>query len=272
MTELIIANEQTIGNPSLPSVGGAMQLIRTIEEASLNAWPSHTQRVLDGWQLRFANGYTRRSNSVNPIHPGAMDTSTKIAVCEHIYRDSPLGCVFKITPLAQPPGLEGLLEELGYRRDAETSVQVLPDLSSLPQSPDGEGELLLEEGIPGPWLNLFCRMNRIAEQHRISLAGILAQIRVRRAFATLSVGGAPVACGLGVLEGESLGLFDIVTEPGHRRKGHSDRLMAGLMAWAGSNGAGLAYLQVMLDNAPALRLYEKLGFAEIYRYWYRLKP
>ena len=114
-------------------------------------------------------------------------------------------------------------------------------------------------------------MNSIAGAHRAALAGILAHIPVRRVFATLSADGRVVACGLGVLERESLGLFDIVTEPEQRRKGHSGRLMNGLMAWARQAEATQAYLQVMLDNAPALRLYEKMGFREIYRYWYRIK-
>jgi hypothetical protein len=28
----------------------------------------------------------------------------------------------------------------------------------------------------------------------------------------------------------------------------------------------------MLDNGPALRLYSKVGFREVYQYWYRVKP
>lgn len=43
--------------------------IITIAEISLNAWCSLQQNLDDGWILRFADGYTKRVNSVNPIYP-----------------------------------------------------------------------------------------------------------------------------------------------------------------------------------------------------------
>jgi ribosomal protein S18 acetylase RimI-like enzyme len=48
--------------------------------------------------------------------------------------------------------------------------------------------------------------------------------------------------------------------------------MQQLMGWAGKKGAEAAYLQVVANNAPALGFYKKLGFREIYQYWYRVKP
>jgi ribosomal protein S18 acetylase RimI-like enzyme len=47
--------------------------------------------------------------------------------------------------------------------------------------------------------------------------------------------------------------------------------MKALLSWGQEGGAESAYLQVMRDNGPAIRLYEKLGFEEIYPYWYRVK-
>ena len=39
-------------------------LIKTIEDLSLNAWPSHQIELYDGWILRFSYFYTHRTNSV----------------------------------------------------------------------------------------------------------------------------------------------------------------------------------------------------------------
>ena len=263
-----------------------MDPIREIEEASLNAWPPLRQLLLDGWLLRFADGFTRRANSVNPLYGGRLEVARKVELCEAHYEGAPLGCVFRITPFSDPPELDGLLERRGYRREAETSVQVLESLSGNPQAGAGElplaelplAELLLEEGEAlrmsaggEDWPALFGRMNGVAARHLPALRGILANIAAHRTFATLLVEGSPVACGLGVRERETVGLFDIVTEPAERRKGHSRRLVSGLLARAAAQGARRAYLQVMLDNSAALPLYEQLGFRELYRYWYRIK-
>lgn len=68
-----------------------------------------------------------------------------------------------------------------------------------------------------------------------------------------------------------MGLFDIATEAGRRRRGLAQRLIGHLLHWGALHGARRAYLQVEVRNEPARALYERLGFREVYRYWYRTR-
>jgi ribosomal protein S18 acetylase RimI-like enzyme len=81
-----------------------------------------------------------------------------------------------------------------------------------------------------------------------------------------------VACGLAIADGDYLGLFDIVTAVNHRRKGYGLALTTSLLAWGLGMKTRFAYLQVMTNNVPAKQLYDRLGFQEIYPYWYRIAP
>jgi ribosomal protein S18 acetylase RimI-like enzyme len=87
----------------------------------------------------------------------------------------------------------------------------------------------------------------------------------------LSDNGEAVVCGLGVLEREYIGLFDLVTDPQRRNQGYGAQLVSGLLHWAKANGARYAYLQVEERNTPARHLYgDKLGYQVLYGYWYRV--
>ncbi len=121
------------------------------------------------------------------------------------------------------------------------------------------------------WHAAFVRMNHVSPERRITHGRILRAILPDKCYASISLDGDILGCGLGVAQGGYLGLFDIVIDPEHRRQRHGERLMLALLAWGAQHGAHTAYLQVMCNNEPALRLYEKLGFEEKYQYWYRIK-
>ena len=85
-----------------------------------------------------------------------------------------------------------------------------------------------------------------------------------RAVATIG----SMARARGAIDGDWLGLHDIWVDPSARRQGLALRVLAELVDWGASLGATTAYLQVRGDNAAALGLYERLGFAthHVYRY------
>ncbi|MCB9076318.1 MAG: GNAT family N-acetyltransferase [Anaerolineaceae bacterium] len=241
---------------------------KRVEEASLNAWPASRQMVFDGWLLRFANGYTRRANSVNPIYTGMETVEQKINFCQKVYSDRQLPCVFKITPFVQPANLDEILAAAGYKQEALTSVQILDlDIGAFEPFPNR-----LEWAEPVEvWIEDYVRMNSVDSKHIASLTAILNHIVPETCYMSLKEQGSTVACGLAVRDGDRVGLFDIVADPLQRGKGLGQKLMTSLLAWGARQGAKSAYLQVMLHNEAALKLYGKLGFREIYQYWYRVK-
>ena len=244
-------------------------MVTIIEELSLNAWPALQTVVYDGWIIRFANGYTKRANSVNPLYPSTLDVDEKIRFCENIYENQRLPVVFKITSAVHPSNLDEKLLTSGYRKDSPTSVQTM-DLESV--NIQATPEVNLQEDLSDDWLVGFYRMSAVTDSNRETLRKILVGIVPRRCFVSLKSNDQVVACGLGVLQSENIGLFDIVTDEAFRSRGYGQQVVKNILAWGKQNKAKKAYLQVMLNNAPALQLYSKIGFLEKYQYWYRIKP
>jgi N-acetylglutamate synthase len=242
-------------------------VIRTVEELSMNAWPSLQTLLYDGWVLRFADGYTKRANSVHPLYSSSLNVEEKVQACEEIYQGKELDVVFKLTPSAQPENLEQVLAAKGYKADSHTSVQVL-ELDGVDKAP-AQTALLTED--LHEWLPAYCRLSNIGGRRELTLEQLLHNVVPVLCLASIRYQGQIVACGMGVLQDRFVGLFDIVTDANFRGRGFGKQLMLNILAWGKRNGAHTAYLQVMLSNEPALRLYSGLGFKEIYTYCYRIK-
>lgn len=246
-------------------------LIRDIEELSLNAWPSLQTTYYDGWILRFANGYTRRANSINPLYPSTVALAEKVACCEELYAARHLATIFKICPSVMPPDLDTRLEAAGYAQNALTSVQTvsLTDANLSTLHTGFQSQLLWH--LTDGWVDDFCRLSKVEAKHRATMTLMLRAISGLSCYAMLKEGTNTVAVGLAVVERKHVGLFDIVTAETYRRRGYARQLILDLLLWAKQQEATTAYLQVMFNNTPALRLYEGIGFREIYQYWYRVK-
>jgi ribosomal protein S18 acetylase RimI-like enzyme len=218
--------------------------------------------------LRFAGGYTRRANSVNPLAAQPGNLVEAIETAEERFRERGLLVVFKLTEASQPPELDRVLEERGYERAAATRVMTLP-VGAFPVAADSSLELSGQ--LREDWLDTFSEWQDLRTQ-RTHHREILERIVVPHRFATLRDSDGPVALGLAVRDGGLGGLYDVVTSPSRRRLGYGERVVRGLLAWAQGEGARRAYLQVLETNEPAFRLYTRLGFRETYRYWYRIAP
>ncbi|KUP23452.1 GNAT family N-acetyltransferase [Paenibacillus sp. DMB5] len=249
-------------------------MYKNIEELTLNTWPAEQSVLLEGWILRSASGYTKRSNSVNPLYGPAemehgLDVKQKILLSEQYYERAGMQTVFKITPYINPAGLDDLLEELGYRMDSPSSVRTR-DLEQLPPL-QSRHTLIISGHLTEEWLAAFSRQAKLSGTEPDTLCRMLSASSLQQGYALLLKDGVPAACGLGVIQHGYIGLYDIITAPEYRRQGLAEELILGLLHWGCSEGAASSFLQVVLANAGASALYDKLGYKEIYQYWYRIK-
>jgi RimJ/RimL family protein N-acetyltransferase len=239
-----------------------------IEESSLAAWPALQQECYDGWILRYSMGYTKRSNSVNPIYPSSKDLNEKADYCEKWYQGKGLPTIFRITPFVSPQHLDPFLDARGYKKIDVTSVLTL-QLSDLQIQPRPGIELRTIN--MGEWLQIYHRFKEETLQSQMLHRKILEAIPFKVRFVILLDAGHPVACGIGVVDKPIIGLFNLITIATQRKKGYGTDLLVSLLDWARGIEVELAYLQVVENNVAAMNLYAKCDFKKAYSYWYRVK-
>jgi ribosomal protein S18 acetylase RimI-like enzyme len=249
---------------------------RRIEEASLRAWPALTESDFDGWRLRFADGYTRRANSITPLAPSRLELADKISTCERLYAERGLPAIFRLTPFA-PAALDGILESRGYTLGDQVEVRAralrgAPPISASPARSFAPTAVRLGDLSLERWLDVFSSLSGSSDANRNAHRRVLAAVPGRRRLLALTADERPVACGMSVLADGLLGLFDLVTARDSRGRGYGSEILRRALRWGTRAGAEAAYLQVLEDNAVAGRLYQRAGFEVVYRYHYREPP
>jgi ribosomal protein S18 acetylase RimI-like enzyme len=241
--------------------------IEGLEQRTFRAWPALETRRTHGWVQRFSGGYTKRANSINALEPNPEFTSDIKKILETPYRACGQPAIWRLTPLA-PPGTDAALAALGYRRIDESLVQI----ASLGEAFAADPEVTAASTPSAEWLAGFAALSPVGPAHRETMARMLASIAAPVGFFQVEQAGRLVAFALGVVDGDHVGLFDVLVAPEARRQGLARRLTQSVGAWGRTHGARWAYLQVVATNAAALPLYAGLGFETVYRYAYRVPP
>lgn len=243
--------------------------MRHLEELQANAWPGLHTALVDGWVVRFADGFSRRANSVLPLQTGSRPLEERIGRCEALFHLRGMEPVFKLYPEAEPEGLDGELERRGYVKQAPTGVMILEGLDRpCPDLPGGI-EQTHPERLTDAWFGVYA-----ADHAGANLAAawaIMEHIVPERRFVLLAQEGLPAACALAVIEAGWAGIFDVVVRKDLRGRGLGRLVMERTLAVAAELGARRSYLQVMDENHTAVNLYRSMGYRAAYPYWYRVK-
>lgn len=243
-------------------------MIKTIEDLSLNAWPSHQIELYDGWILRFSYFYTHRTNSVEQIGSSTIPIEEKISYCESIYRRWGTPCIFKITPLLAPT-FDGLLHDKGYMIQHTTNVMTMELKDIRPSVYDVP--VTISSFISPTWIDsLFALKQTTNVMHRMIVPSMYRAIPKETICASIAdTSGRIVATGLGILDRDYIGIYAIHVHPDFRGLHYASSICRAILRKGMEKGAVKAYLQVVDGNTSAIRLYQSLGFSYFYTYWFR---
>lgn len=244
-----------------------MQLIRELEITAFHAWCAKEIEQLGGWYLRADGDVTRRANSVLPFDDPSLDLDRAIEYVVHFYLSRHITPRFQVTRASMPLGLDDTLAEFGFIRELVVAVETA-DIESL-TSLEPSWPVDITADATDDWFHAYQWATGYSDRKVAIRRGIMSRTTRTKAFASVRADGIIASVGFGVVDGPWLGIFSLVTHKDHRRMGMASAINHALAVWGQKNGANKCYLQVEVDNPPALQLYHRLGFIEVYQYWYR---
>jgi GNAT superfamily N-acetyltransferase len=265
-----IPHASVVAGRVVPALRVTTREIRALESAAALAWPGLEQHRVGGWLLRAGRGFTGRANSVLPLGDPGEPLAAAVEAMQQWYEERGL------PPRAQLPdrvgdALDAALRARGWPAYNPTVVLVAP--TSAPEAGDSSSGLPPVRVGPEPdddWLAAYhYRGGELPEG-----AADVLRAGSGLGFAKVVDGGAVLAVARAAVtaapDGTTwLGLTAVEVVPQTRRQGLGRHLATQLLAWGASAGATRCYVQMAADNAPARRLYDRLGFSEHHRYVYR---
>jgi GNAT superfamily N-acetyltransferase len=237
-----------------------------VERACRNAWPALRVVWLDAWQLRLAEGLTRRANSANPLRPDYPDSAALVAACEALYASHDQPAIFRL-PTIIDMALERRLAARGYTAEGESLV-LYGDIAGVAAACDPAVQLL-----PRPraaWFAAMAGLQGHDERQARTYRRIVERLAIPAVFALLTADGEPAALAYGALSEGLLCCESVVADRRRRRQGFARRVVGSVAAWGRERGIEGLCLEVEATNLGALALYDRIGLkTELYRYHYR---
>jgi GNAT superfamily N-acetyltransferase len=217
--------------------------VAEVQRIAALGWRALERQPLGEWLLRAGNGFTGRANS-------ALALPARIQLVD---REAPDGLreFLDTESWAVSPDVYVMTAELGH------VLRAAPTTSSL--------EIRLDATPDDGWLSCY-------RQDGGTLPAAARDILTNHpaaVFASIRDSERVVAIARASVDDRWAGLFAVEVAPDARGHGLGAIISGAALRWATERGARRTYLQVSVDNAPAVRLYERLNYAVHHHYVYR---
>lgn len=238
-----------------------------LEQIASNAWVAEETERFGGWLLRANGGITRRANSVLPLGPPPLPLDEAIEHVIDFYKSRNLLPRFQMTETSKPVELDRDLSERGFSVGLQVEIHTAAISHLIQKEPTFD--VMISNDVSDGWMSVYSESSGYGESSMEIRKGLMKRTTCIKGFALAKIDRELAGVGFGVVDGKWLGIFNIAVHPSMRGRGVAFAINTALAQWAHQRGARSAYLQVESENLPALKLYNKLGFQQLYTYWYR---
>ena len=239
--------------------------IRDIELMLMRTWPALDEKIYDGWILRFSEGYTKRSNCINPLYESYFELEEKYEYCKKIYEEKKLPIVYKIIDTEVSIVVDEFLKNKGLeKRDMVTVKEI--ELTNVNYNLKN---INVSWGFNKEWYDFYVKENKLNKQEENIFKELLQKNDKNNMYVYKLEENEIIAVAMGVVEKNKIGIFNVYVKDTYRKKGYATEILEGLLVEARKINVEKAYLQVMETNEKAIKLYKKMGFVPKYRTWYR---
>ncbi|MFX1507282.1 MAG: GNAT family N-acetyltransferase [Promethearchaeota archaeon] len=240
------------------------------QELTNNAWPAKQYSFFNGWIVRFSHGMFDRANSVLPVYYFGQNCKNDVHLVEEMYQKRHLNVIFQIPEYTSPDHLDNVLETMDYLVKSPTTVMMktLTHKNSSTTSPQCTAQ---KADFTNTWFKTFQTFSNMPIEKYIQMEAIIRRIFPEKVFFTVKEDDRDVGVTLGVVERRHMGIYSLLIDPMKRRRSYGFSFMRFIENWCINNSIHSIYLQVEQNNHPALNMYSKLGYKELYSYHYRIK-
>lgn len=239
--------------------------LKAIERAAFRGWPALETADIDGWLWRCSSGGSTRANTVSALDFNGTDVEAAIDRVVALYRTRSATPRFNMTEVNEPADLAERLDRRGWVKKGDNvamAKDIAPGSVGAVRRP---GVTVERADNPSPdWWSIY--LAELSANRRDVAPRLVAAVPNPRVFMSAHLDGTVISSGLTALDGGLASIQCMATRPDVRRSGGATAVLASIEAVAAENGVHRLYLQADGDNAAAIGLYERFGFAIVSRY------
>lgn len=241
--------------------------IDAIERATLQAVAPEVLETMPGWLLPMDSGTVGRARSAVPLSHEPPDLGFLPVILAR-YEARGFIPAFRLPDLPAFGAFQTALAQRGFGREQATLTQIAPIPALLDTDPDPTATL--GDTPDAAWMAMFLGEG-LDPVDGASRARSLSRATGTR-YASLRENGHTLACGAASFGQGWLGVHGMRTAAAQRGRGLAARVLRAMAREAAQRGIPQAFLQVDASNAPALALYQRLGFSTAWPYAYWRQP